>query len=264
MRFSLQSFAIFLVSTQAHFALASPCKPLTTTSLAATTATTAVEEASTTTAVSEDSTTTIAGKTTTVTFSEATTTTILVEGSTTTTLTEESTTTALAEESTTTAFESTTTTAPETTTTTEAPEGTQIVAVFADNTEIDTYLGQYGGTYSTPQTGGSTSKARFELEPETNRLFTHLVDGSKVYLYTVIPDGPNYAFQFDTAQNIDSVTVYHYVLCTADANNVLNCASESGPTPIVWYWVESAARYYGNSSPTFDSSPIVHFKFKLG
>ncbi|SPJ71023.1 uncharacterized protein FTOL_00751 [Fusarium torulosum] len=298
MRFSLQSFAICLVSTQVHFALASPCRPLTTTSLAATTTTTAVEEASTTTAVSEDSTTTIAGKTTTVAFSEATTTTALVEGSTTTvafseattttslvegstttvafseattttalvegstttTLAEESTTTALTEEPTTTAFESTTTTAAETTTTTEAPEGTQMAAVFVDNTEKDTYLDQYGGTYSTPQTGGSTSKARFELEPETNRLFTHLVDGTKVYLFTVIPDGSNYAFQFDTAENIDSVTVYHYVLCTADANNVLSCASESGPTPIVWYWVESAARYYGNSSPNFDSYPIVHFK----
>jgi hypothetical protein len=278
MRFSLQSLAICLVSTQAHSVLASPYRPLTTTSLAATTTTTAVEEASTTTAVSEESTTTIAGETTTValseattttalsdlsttlTLSEASTTTALVEGSTTTTLAEESTTTALTEEPTTTAFESTTTTAAETTTTTEALEGTQMAAVFADNTEKDTYLDKYGGTYSTPQSGGSTSKARFELEPDTNRLFSHLVDGTKVYLYTVIPDGPNYAFQFDTAQTIDSVDVYHYVLCTADASNVLSCASESGPTPIVWYWVESAARYYGNSSPTFDSFPIVHFK----
>jgi hypothetical protein len=102
-----------------------------------------------------------------------------------------------------------------------------MAAVFADNTEKDTYIDESGGTYSTPQEGGSTSKARFELEPETNRLFTHLVDGTKVYLFTVIPDGPNYAFQFDTAANIDNVDVYHYVLCTADADNVLSCASES-------------------------------------
>ncbi|RGP62980.1 hypothetical protein FSPOR_8964 [Fusarium sporotrichioides] len=248
MRFSLESFAICLVSTQAYFALASPCKPLTTISLAATTTTTAVEEASTTIVASEDSTTMIAGKTTT--------TTALVEGSITTTFAEESTTTAFTEKPTTIAFESTTTTAVET----AAPEGTQMAAVLADNTEKDTYIDQYGGTYSAPQTGGPTSKARFELEPETNRLFTHLVDGTKVYLFTVIPDGSNYAFQFNTAQNIDSVNVYHYVQCTADASNILSCASESGPTPIVWYWVESAARYYGNSNPTFDYYPIVHFK----
>ncbi|KAI7758778.1 hypothetical protein LZL87_012284 [Fusarium oxysporum] len=281
MRFSLQSLAICLVSNQARFALASPCKPLTTTALAATTTTAAVEEASTTTAITDDSTTTVAGETTIVTLSEATTTTALSdlsttlttltlsEGSTTTALGEESTTTTLAEDTTTTAitgepttttFEASTTTAAETTTTTEAPEGTQMSAIFADNTEKDTYIDESGGTYSTPQEGGSTSKARFELEPETNRLFTHLIDGTKVYLYTVIPDGPNYAFQFDTAANIDSVDVHHYVLCTADADNVLSCASESGPTPIVWYWVESAARYYGNSSPTFDSYPLVNFK----
>ncbi|KAJ4035120.1 hypothetical protein NW756_006894 [Fusarium oxysporum] len=272
MRFSLQSLAIGLVSSQARLALASPCKPLTTTTLAATTTTAAVEEASTTPAISEGSTTTVEGQTTIVTLSEATTTTALSdlsttlttltlsEASTTTTLGEESTTTALTEEPTTTTFEATTTTAAETTTTTDAPEGTQMAAVFADNTEKDTYLNKWGGTYSTPQSGGSTSKARFELEPETNRLFTYLIDGTKVYLFTVIPDGPNYAFQFDTAANIDSTTVYHYVLCTADADNVLSCASESGPTPIVWYWVEGASRYYGNSSPTFDSSPVVHFK----
>ncbi|EXL93206.1 hypothetical protein NOF04DRAFT_14039 [Fusarium oxysporum II5] len=272
MRFSLQSLAICLVSTQARFALASPCKPLTTTTLAATTTTTAVEEASTTTAITDDSTTTVAGETTIVTLSEATTTTALSdlsttlttltlsEESTTATLAEDTTTTALTEEPTTTTFDATTTTAAEATTTTEAPEGTQMSAVFADGTEKDTYLDQYGGTYSTPQAGGSTSKARFELEPETNRLFTHLIDGTKVYLYTVIPDGPNYAFQFDTAANIDSITVYHYVTCTADPDNVLSCASESGPTPIVWYWVESAERYYGNSSPTFNSYPLVNFK----
>ncbi|KAF4342771.1 hypothetical protein FBEOM_3293 [Fusarium beomiforme] len=277
MHFSLQSLAICLVSIKANFALASPCRPLTTTSLTATTTTTAVEEASTT-VISEGSTTDFVGEAATITLSEATTTTApsdvsttltlseastttaFVEGSTTTTLAAESTTTALTEEPTTTTFESTTTTAAETTTTTEAPEGTQMSAVFEDNTEKDTYLDRYGGTYSTPQEGGSTSKARFELEPETNRLFTHLVDGSKVYLFTVIPDGPNYAFQFNSAQNIESSTVNHYVLCTADANNVLSCASESGPTPIVWYWVESAARYYGNQDPDFDYYPIVHFK----
>ncbi|TVY76747.1 hypothetical protein Focb16_v006322 [Fusarium oxysporum f. sp. cubense] len=258
MRFSLQSLAIGLVSSQARLALASPCKPLTTTTLAATTTTAAVEEASTTTAISEGSTTTVAGDTTIVTLRS--TTTALGEGSTTTTLAEDTTTTALTEEPTTTAFEATTTAAAETTTTTEALEGTQMSAVFADNTEKDTYIDRWGGTYSAPQDGGSTSKARFELEPETNRLFTYLIDGTKVYLFTVIPDGPNYGFQFDTAANIDSTTVYHYVLCTADADNLLSCASESGPTPIVWYWVDSAARYYGNSNPTFDSSPVVHFK----
>ncbi|RKL39282.1 hypothetical protein BFJ72_g6754 [Fusarium proliferatum] len=76
-------------------------------------------------------------------------------------------------------------------------------AVFADNTEKDTYIDRYGGTYSTPQSGGSTSKARFQLEPVTNRHFTYLVDGKKVYLFTVIPTGPNYAFQFDAPANIN-------------------------------------------------------------
>ncbi|KAI8410809.1 hypothetical protein FOFC_10668 [Fusarium oxysporum] len=257
MRFSLQSLAIGLVSSQARLALASPCKPLTTTTLAATTTTAAVEEASTTTAISEGSTTTVEGQTTIVTLSEATTTTALSdlsttlttltlsEASTTTTLGEESTTTALTEEPTTTTFEATTTTAAETTTTTEAPRALK-------------------WPLSSPITPRripiSINGARFELEPETNRLFTYLIDGTKVYLFTVIPDDPNYAFQFDTAANIDSTTVYHYVLCTADADNVLSCASESGPTPIFWYWVEGASRYYGNSSPTFDSSPVVHFK----
>ncbi|KAF9776213.1 hypothetical protein IL306_005638 [Fusarium sp. DS 682] len=225
MRFSLQSLAICLVSNQARFALASPCKPLTTTALATTT----------TTALSDLSTTT-------------------------TTIAEDTTTTAVTDEPTTTTFEATTTTTAETATTTEAPEGTEMSAVFADNTEKDTYIDQYGGTYNTPQQGGPTTKARFVLEPDTNRLSTHLPDGTKVYLFTVIPDGQNYAFQFDTAANIDSVNVYHYVLCTADADNVLSCASESGPTPIVWYWVDSNERYYGNSNQNFDSSPIVHFR----
>ncbi|KAF5677472.1 hypothetical protein FCIRC_6744 [Fusarium circinatum] len=295
MRFSLQSLTICLVSSQARFALASPCKPLTTTALAATTTTTTIAESSTTaaardtttTAITDDSTTTTAGDTTTAavgattttalsdlsttfTLSEGSTTTALIEGSTTTTVAEEPTTTTLAEgttttaitaEPTTTTFEATTTTAAETTTTTEALEGTPLSAVFADNTVKDTYLGQDGGTYSTPQTGGSTSRARFQIEPSTNRVFTYQVDGSKVYLYTVIPSGPNYAFQFDTPANIDPYSsVYHYVQCTPDVNNVLSCESESGPTPIVWYWSASNSRYYGNSDPNYDYSPIVHFK----
>ncbi|KAI1047007.1 hypothetical protein LB505_013601 [Fusarium chuoi] len=271
MRFSLQSLAICLVSTQAHFALASPCRPVTTTTaVAATTTTTAVGEASTTTAITGDSTTTVAGDTTTtalsdlsttLTLSQGSTTTALVEESTTTTLAEDTTTTAITAEPTTTTFEATTTTAAETTTTTEALEGTQISAVFADNTVKDTYLDQYGGTYSSPQAGGSTSKARFQLEPDTNRVFTYLVDGTKVYLFTVIPTGPNYAFQFDSPANIDPYpAIYHYVQCTPDANSILSCESESGPTPIVWYWSESNVRYYGNSNPNFNSEPIVHFR----
>ncbi|KAF5668307.1 hypothetical protein FDENT_11923 [Fusarium denticulatum] len=282
MRFSLQSLAICLVSTQARLTLASPCKPLTTTTaLAATTTTTAVAEASTTTAITDDSTTTTAGDTTIITSSEAitttavtpsedtTTTAVIVEptptldATTTTTLAEESTTTAITAEPTTTTFEATTTTAAETTTTTEALEGTQISAVFADNTEKDTYIDRWGGTYSVPQEEGSTSKARFQLEPETNRLFTYLVDGTKVYLFTVIPTGPNYAFQFDTPANIDPYpNTYHYVQCTPDANNILSCASESGPTPIVWYWSAGNERYYGNKNPNFNSEPVVHFRLE--
>ncbi|KAF5632604.1 hypothetical protein F25303_9335 [Fusarium sp. NRRL 25303] len=264
MRFSLHSLAICLVSTQARFALASPCKPLTTTAVAATTTTTA-------TAITDDSTTTAAGETTTttalsdlsttLTLSEGSTTTALVEESTTTTLAQDTTTTAVTAEPTTTTFEATTTTAAETTTTTEALEGTQMSAVFADNTEKDTYIDRYGGTYSTPQQGGPTSKARFQLEPDTNRLFTYLIDGTKVYLYTVIPTGPNYAFQFDTASYIEEYPAsYHYVQCTADADNVLSCASEIGPTPIVWYWDSRNSRYYGNSDPDYDSQPLVDFK----
>ncbi|KAF5559125.1 hypothetical protein FPHYL_7163 [Fusarium phyllophilum] len=269
MRFSLQFLAICLVTTKDHFALASPCKPVTTTTaLAATTTTTAVEEASTTTAITDDSTTTTAGDSTTtaVTLSEdTTTTTVIMEPTPTleatiTTLAEDTTTTA---ELTTTTFEATTTTAAETTTTAEALEGTQMSAVFSDNTVKDTYIGQYGGTYSSPQAGGSPSKARFTLEPDTNRLFTYLVDGTKVYLFTVIPGGPNYAFQFDTAANIEEYPlIYHYVQCTPDADNVLSCASEDGPTPIVWYWEESPQRFYGNSDPDFDSAPIVHFRLE--
>ncbi|SCO39874.1 uncharacterized protein FFMR_05598 [Fusarium fujikuroi] len=263
MRLSLQSLAICLVSTQARIALASPCKPVTTTTaLAGTTTTTGVGEASTTTAITDDSTTTAAGETTTTTaLSDISTTLTLSEGSTTTTLAQDTTTTAVTAEPTTTTFDATTTTAADSTTTTEALEGTQMSAVFADNTEKDTYIDRYGGTYSSPQSGGSTSKARFQLEPDTNRLFTYLVDGTKVYLFTVIPTGPNYAFQFDAPANIDPYPdVYHYVQCTPDANTVLSCESESGPTPIVWYWSESNVRYYGNSDPDFDSEPVVHFR----
>ncbi|KLO81375.1 Uncharacterized protein LW93_8084 [Fusarium fujikuroi] len=241
MRFSLYSLAICLVSTQAHIALASPCKPATTT--------TAASDATTTTALSDLS--------TTLTLSEGSTTTALIEGSSTTTLAQD---TATTEEPTAT-FETTTTTASETTTTTEALEGTQISAVFADNTVKDTYIDRWGGTYSTPQEGGSTSKARFQLELETNRLFTYLIDGTEVYLFTVIPGGPNYAFMFDSPANIDPYPdIYHYVQCTPDADNILSCASESGPTPIVWYWDSRNSRYYGNSDPDFDSQPLVDFK----
>ncbi|CZR39253.1 uncharacterized protein FPRO_05555 [Fusarium proliferatum ET1] len=278
MRFSLHSLAICLVSTQPRISLASPCKPVTTTTaLAGTTTTTGVAEATTTTAIGDDSTTTAAGETTTTADSEATTTAALCDMSTTLSLSEGSITTALIERSSTTTltqdkitteeptttFEATTTTAAESTTTTEAFEGTQMPAVFADNTEKDTYIDRYGGTYSTPQSGGSTSKARFQIEPVTNRLFAYLVDGKKVYLFTVIPTGPNYAFQFDALANIDPYPdVYHYVQCTPDANNVLSCESESGPTPTVWYWSESNVRYYGKSDPDFDSAPIVHFRLQ--
>ncbi|KAF5689355.1 hypothetical protein FGLOB1_14688 [Fusarium globosum] len=263
MRLSLQSLAICLVSSQARFALGSPCKPVTTTTaLAAATTTTSITDDSTTTAAGETTTTTaLSDLSTTLTLSEGSTTTALAEESTTTTLAQDTTTTTVTAEPTSTTFDATTTTAAETTTTTEALEGTQMSAVFADNTEKDTYIGRYGGTYSSPQSGGSTSKARFQLEPDTNRLFTYLVDGTKVYLFTVIPTGPNYAFQFDAPANIDPYPdVYHYVQCTPDANNVLSCESESGPTPIVWYWSESNVRYYGNSDLDFDSEPVVHFR----
>ncbi|KAF5552807.1 cytochrome p450 3a17 [Fusarium napiforme] len=273
----------FLIAPKGHkciarFSLASPCKPASTTTVLAATTTTAVE-ASTTSAISEDSTTTAAGDSTIVTLSEGTTTTALSDLSTTLTLSEGSTTTALGEESTaltedttttaitaeptTTTFEGTTTTDAETTTTTEALEGTQLSAVFADNTVKDTYLDQWGSTFSVPQEGGPTSKARFQLEPETNRLFTYLVDGTKGYLYTVIPGGPNNAFQFDTPDNIAVFPDdYHYVKCIPDAENVLSCASEYGPTPIVWYWKESVSRFYGNIDPAYHNNPIVHFKLE--
>ncbi|KAF4948554.1 hypothetical protein FGADI_9549 [Fusarium gaditjirri] len=254
MRLSLQSLAICLVSTQARVALASPCKPLTTTALAATT---------TTTAIIDSSTTTVAGETITNAVSDLSTTLTLIEGSTTTALGEESTTTTLAQETTTTAItaEPTTTTFEATTTTTEALEGTQMSAVLADNTKKDVYIDRWGGGYSTPQQGGSPSKARFELEPDTNRLFTYLIDDRKVYLFTTIPGGSNYPFEFDETINIDPYpNTYHYVKCEPDTNSVLSCESESGLTPIVWYWDESESRYYGNSDPDYDQHPLVNFK----
>ncbi|KAG5791505.1 hypothetical protein H9Q69_009446 [Fusarium xylarioides] len=145
MRFSLQSLAICLVSTQTRHALASPCKPVTTTTgLAATTMTTAAEEASTTIAITDDSTTTSARDS------------IITAVK----LSEDNNTNAVIVEPTST-FEATTTTAAETTTTTEALEGSHMSAVFSDNTVKDTYIGQYGGTYSSPQPGGSTSVSSY-------------------------------------------------------------------------------------------------------
>ncbi|KAF5618600.1 hypothetical protein F52700_12120 [Fusarium sp. NRRL 52700] len=54
MRFSLQSFALFLISSQAGFALAGLCRPSTTTTAAATTTTTSVPEGTPINAVLSD------------------------------------------------------------------------------------------------------------------------------------------------------------------------------------------------------------------
>ncbi|KAJ4253421.1 hypothetical protein NW762_010579 [Fusarium torreyae] len=213
MRFSLQSLALFLVSTQAGFALAGPCKPLTTTTLAAT----STAEATSTTAIVEESTTTTA----------------IAEDTTTTTLSEVITTTTLAE--------TTTTVAATTTTTTAAPEGTAIVAVLSDGTISDTYL-----TDNLILSNQGDTPARFTLEDTTGRLTTTTADGTKYYLQTVIPLGAQLAFMFDTYEGVANNQYRYFVTCEVVAG-FLSCQSESGSTPIYWH-IESNNYFYGNKN----------------
>lgn len=242
MRFSLQSLALCIVSTQIHSALAGPCKPLTTTgatvSTTLETSLTSVVEESTTLAANQDSYTT--------TLTEATTTTAAAEDSTTTLA--ETTTTAVAEESTTTLAETTTTAAPEPTLLSAVYEGT--------DSEIDTYQ-PFDGFVGTDSTGAV--KASYALEAGTSRLYATLAGGVKKYCSTVIPDGSNYGFIFMKAADIASSSVHHYVTCVVDNNGLLTCQSEGGPTPIVWY-LASNNKFYGNSDPNYDQDPLVRFK----
>ncbi|KAL4731023.1 hypothetical protein ACLX1H_003065 [Fusarium chlamydosporum] len=260
MRFSLQSLAICLVSSQARFALAGPCRPLTTTSVGGATTTATSKESSTTT-LSEDSTTTVEGVSSTVSSGEVSTTTELLDLSTTTTLAEESTTTTFLEESTTTtladttttalavtttttlAEEAATTTAAETTTTTSAPEPS-FYARYSDGTEVGAYL-QPNGFIGITEDG--SVEAEFALETDTSRLYLTKSDGSKLYAYTVIPTGGNYGFLFDTFDNINQYpNTYHFIACTAGDEQVLTCSSEVGPTVIYWYKPGSSPNFYGN------------------
>ncbi|KAF4987228.1 hypothetical protein FGRMN_10479 [Fusarium graminum] len=214
MRFSLQTFALSLLSTQLPVAFAGPCKPSGTTSVG-----------STTTAPSDASTTT---------FSEVVTTT---------------------------AEETTTTIAAETTTTTVSPDITPLLMVFEDGRDnLGGYMPSQGGFIGSDSEGATA--AVFGLEAETSRLYATLPDGSKLYCMTVIPDGSNYGLIFNTAEAIENVDVYHYVTCAEATDGFLDCQSESGPTPIVYYYAESNKKYYGNSNPDFDSEPIVRFKFQ--
>ncbi|KAF5660114.1 hypothetical protein FHETE_9085 [Fusarium heterosporum] len=213
MRFSFQTIALSLLSTQLPMAFAGPCKPSGTTSIG-----------STTTAPSDASTTM---------FSEVVTTT---------------------------AEATTTTIAAETTTTTMSPEITPLLMVFKDGRD------NLGGYMPSDGFVGSSSEgaiaAVFALEPETSRLYATRPDGSKLYCMTVIPDGSNYGLIFNTAEAIENVNVYHFVTCAEAADGFLDCQSESGPTPIVYYYAESNMKYYGNSDPDFDSDPVVRFKIQ--
>ena len=154
MRFSLQSLAIYLVSTQAALALAGPCRPLTTSSVSATTTIAASEEVSTIATMSDVSTVTSKEETSTTAVGEESTTTMALDLSTTATLAEESTsvtfaetttilaeatTTTVAEESTTTMAETTTTIAAETTTTASGPTAS-FYAQYNDRSEVGLYL----------------------------------------------------------------------------------------------------------------------------
>ncbi|KAM0344768.1 hypothetical protein ACHAPU_007141 [Fusarium lateritium] len=214
MRFSLQTVALSLLSTQLPLAFAGPCRPSGTTSVE-----------STTTAPSDASTTT---------FSEM---------------------------YTTTTEDSTTTTAAETTTTTMSPEVTPLLMVFEDGrSDLGGYMPSQGGFIGSDPEGATA--AVFGLEDGTSRLYATLPDGSKLYCMTVIPDGSNYGLIFETAEVIESTSVYHFVTCAEVADGFLDCQSESGPTPIVYYYAESNMKYYGNSDPNFSSSPVVRFKFQ--
>ncbi|KAM0541310.1 hypothetical protein ACHAPJ_013304 [Fusarium lateritium] len=235
MRFSVQSLALFLVSTQAGFALAGPCKPLTTTTLAAT----STAEATSTTAIVEESTTTTA----------------VAEESTTTTIIEEPTTTTLSEViTTTTTLAETTTTAAATTTTTTAPEGTAIVAVLSDGTITDTYLSS-----DLVLSSQGDTPARFTLEDSTGRLTTTTAVGTKYYLQTVIPLGPQLAFMFDTFEGVANNQYRFFVKCEVVAG-FLSCESESGSTPIYWH-IESNNYFYGNENVLTDVT-TAQFRFQ--
>ncbi|WZH39159.1 uncharacterized protein QYS62_000067 [Fusarium acuminatum] len=238
MRFSLQSLAICLLSAQARFALAGPCRPLTTTAVGATTTAATSKEVSTTSTLSEEPTTTIEGETSTVTISD--------EPTTTATLSEELATTTAAE--TTTTVETTTaagtTTAAETTTTTSAPEPS-LYAQYDDGSEIGVYL--QSSNFIGIQEAASV-KADFALETDTSRLYVTLSDGSKLYAYTIIPTGANYGFLFDTYDNINAYpSTYHFITCTTDSELLLTCSSEVGPTRIYWYKPSNSNDFYGNS-----------------
>ncbi|EXK83473.1 hypothetical protein FOQG_12173 [Fusarium oxysporum f. sp. raphani 54005] len=147
---------------------------------------------------------------------------------------------------------STTTTAAATTTTTSVPEGTPIVAVLSDGRVVNTYL---NGLFLSDQ--GDTP-ATFILEPSTGRLTT-TVGGTKYYLQTVIPLGPQLSFQFDTYQNIANNQYRYFVKCEVVAG-FLSCASESGSTPIYWH-IESNNIFYGNENVLTDVT-TAQFRFQ--
>ncbi|CAG7557800.1 unnamed protein product [Fusarium equiseti] len=267
MRFSLQSLAICLVSTQASFALAGPCRPLTKTSVGATTTVATSEEFSTTAIVSDVSTVTSEEETSTTTVSQESTTTAAFDVSTTTTLAEESTSatlagttitvlaettpTTMAGVSTTTMAETTTTVAAETTTTVSGPEAS-LFARLDDGSEVGVYL-QTSGFIGTKEAPGT--QPEFALEADTSRLYATFPDGSKVYAYTVIPVGGNYGFLFDQHDFITAYpAIYSFIACTADSDLFLTCASENGPTSIYWYLPSNSPNFYGNSNPTVAAS----------
>ncbi|KAJ4024703.1 hypothetical protein NW752_003255 [Fusarium irregulare] len=279
MRFSLQSFSIYLVSTQAGLALAGPCRPLTTSSVSATTTTAASEEVSTIATISDVSTVTSKEETSTTAVGEESTTTMALDISTTATLAEESTsvtvaettttilaeatTTTVAEESTTKMAETTTTIAAETTTTASGPTAS-FYAQYNDGSEVGLYL-QSDGFVGTTEAG--STKATFSLETDTSRLYVTRSDGSKLYAYTVIPTGGNYGFLFDSYDNISLYpNVYHFVTCAADSQNVLTCSSEVGPTRIFWYLPGNSPNVYGNSNSvvtTYPGNRAVQFRLPV-
>ncbi|KAJ4136585.1 hypothetical protein NW768_004202 [Fusarium equiseti] len=274
MRLSLQSLAIYLVSTQAGLALAGPCRPLTTTSVSATTTTAASEEVSTTAVLSEVPTMTSEEETSTTFIGEESTTTMILDVSTTARMeestattvaetttamlaetttaaaTEESTTT-LAETTTTAAVQESTTTLAETTTTASGPEPS-LFTRLDDGTEIGVYL-QSSGFVGTTEADGK--QPNFALEADTSRLYATFPDGSKVYAYTVIPVGNNYGFLFEQYDSISAYPeTYSFITCTTEFDGFLTCSSEKGRTRIYWYLPGNSPNFYGNLNPTVASS----------
>ncbi|KAF5590848.1 hypothetical protein FPANT_5879 [Fusarium pseudoanthophilum] len=145
-----------------------------------------------------------------------------------------------------------TTTAAATTTTSSIPEGTPINAVLSDGIVVNTYL---DNVYLSDQ---GDAPATFILEPSTGRLTTY-IGGTKFYLQTVIPLGPQLSFQFDTYQNIVNNQYRYFVKCAVVAG-FLSCESESGPTPIYWH-LESNNIFYGNENVLADVT-TAQFKFQ--